>query len=76
MEYRNEKKGKSWRNRLSGFFKREKKAKESEESGKRDADSAKTKANGKTKVSEEPNLEEDGAKGEQPLPPSCIAYLN
>ena len=70
MEYRNEKKGKSWRNRLSGFFKREKKAKESEESGKRDADSA------KTKVSEEPNLEEDGAKGEQPLPPSCIAYLN
>ena len=76
MEYRNEKKGKSWRSRLSGFFKREKNAKETEESGKSDANSVKATAKSKTKASEEPNLKEDGAKGEQPLPLPRTVYIN
>lgn len=76
MEHRNEKKGKSWRNRLSGFFKREKKAKETEESGESGADSVKGTAKSKTKASEEPNLKEDGAEGEQPLPLPRTVYVN
>ena len=61
VEYGDGKKGKSWRKRLSGFFKREKKAKESEDTGKGDEGSSKRK--GKTKASEAPKLEEDSAKG-------------
>jgi hypothetical protein len=67
VEYPNEKKGKSWRNRLSGFFKREKKAKGNENPGERDTDPAKTKAKGKIKASEAPKVEEDSTKGRQPL---------
>ena len=55
VEYRDgagSKKGKSWRNRLSGFFKREKNPKESEEEGKKDTGSKKSK--GKKKASEAP----------------------
>ena len=75
VEYRDGKKGKSWRKRLSGFFKREKKAKDNDETGERDAGSMKEKMKEKTKTkaSEAPKLEEDSAKGRQPLPPSCTA---
>ena len=66
------KKGKSWRSRLRGFFKREKKGKESDEADKKDAGS--TKAKGKTKASEAPpelELEKDNAKGIMAAPPTA-----
>lgn len=74
VEDRDAKKSKSWRSRLSGLFKREKKANGKDDTGGRDAGSAKTKGKTKTEVSEAP---EDSAKGvciydRQPLPPSCM----
>ena len=60
VEHRDAKKSKSWRSRLSGLFKREKKANEKDDTGGRDAGSAKTKGKTQIKVSE---AQEGSAKG-------------